>query len=213
MRFGDSRSFFRTCLKSGRGIAALAAFVLLALASGCDGAGEMIQADCERLSTAQLKFKNSSSSATYKVLLDNAIIATLGPGQSSEETVAAGLHAVGFLFASNNARACSDSTPNLASCAVYEASCGANQQFRSVQITHSANFSAGIALKVGSVRYDIGGPGQTIRIPMTSEVAPACVWECPTGVSCRWDCNYQVREGGSYQVVSGSNGDLTLVLR
>jgi len=84
-------------------------------------------ADCERNHTVEVTFGNRSSQATYEVIFDGAIVATLVPGaESNVMTVADGRHSVMFRFARTPVAACMPSTVNWGRCTRHVVWCDAN---------------------------------------------------------------------------------------
>lgn len=83
-------------------------------------------ASCVTNNTAQLAFGNVSAARTYAVLFNGALVATLGPGQTTPSApVAAGVqHTILFTYANtNNQLACNPLTPVLAQCQVQTYTC------------------------------------------------------------------------------------------
>lgn len=74
-----------------------------------------------------------------------------------------------------------------------------------IEVTDGTGYAFGIAVSVDGNRYDIG-PNQTVQIPVTRGEPDFCIWECPSGIDCRWDCGYFVVVGGQYKVIVDNRG-------
>ena len=69
-------------------------------------------------------FENrSNTNTTYDVIWDGSRVSTLGPGQSSSITAAAGQHTLQFRVSNSSTGACTTSTPVLAMNVAYTFSC------------------------------------------------------------------------------------------
>jgi hypothetical protein len=103
----------------------LAATLLLLLQVGCSGSSSSPTApsSCEFNSTAEVTFRNTSSSQTMQVNINQGVGAVLAPGESKTVTLAAGTWAVQFINTATGKRACSDSSWTWAACTSSSLSC------------------------------------------------------------------------------------------
>jgi len=62
-----------------------------------------------------------------------------------------------------------------------------------------------VTVVVQSQDYAIG-EDKVVRIPLTTYSTQLCIWECPVGEYCTWDCAYTVRVGQRYAVVFDERG-------
>ena len=75
-------------------------------------------------SLPEVTFENkSNTNKTYDVIWDGSRVGTIGPGQTTKITTAAGQHTLVFQISNSNTGACSTSTPVLALNVNYTFSC------------------------------------------------------------------------------------------
>lgn len=79
---------------------------------------------CEVNDTAEVKFRNDSDTITMEVVWDGAVLATLDPGETSDDfTQNVGEHTCVFRNANTHENACAIAYPNLAQCTVHTYFC------------------------------------------------------------------------------------------
>lgn len=79
---------------------------------------------CEVNDTAEVNFRNDSNNITMEVVWDGAVLATLDPGETSDDfTQNVGDHTCVFRNANTHENVCAMGYPNLAQCTVHTYSC------------------------------------------------------------------------------------------
>jgi hypothetical protein len=188
----------------------------MGMLDGCDGGDPkkvIGPSDCEQRNTAEISLQNGSSGATYDAFVDGARVATLAPGKDFTLSVTARqTHALDFKYSDTGAVACSQATPSLPVCTSQSFTCTANPTYRGITVMNATPY-IGIGISVGTRRFDIAR-NQNLLISMSRGSEGLCVWECPQGVPCRWDCNYTANDNHAYVVqqnLAGSSGDMKIV--
>jgi hypothetical protein len=89
---------------------------LLLAAPGCSDS-DPTAAPCQSAGTGTLAFRNESSSATLRVLVNGRFVAEVTPGASSQHDVSGGSHIVVWHFQGTHVPACDPATATIAPCA------------------------------------------------------------------------------------------------
>ncbi len=80
-------------------------------------AAENAKPDCEKNSTGTVYFENRHGTTTYDIIWDGSKLTTVTPGNRSDTyTFASGQHTLLFRVTNTTTAACTQSTPNLATC-------------------------------------------------------------------------------------------------
>jgi hypothetical protein len=110
-----------------KGLATVLIGIIFLSSSGCsesDDTDEWGTPLCEINDTAEVNFRNDSTTITMEVVWDGAVIATLDPGETSDDfTQNVGNHTSVFRNANTHENVCAIASPNLAQCTVHTYSC------------------------------------------------------------------------------------------
>ena len=174
-------------------------FALGVLLTACTGDG-VVQSDCQRTGTALVMFENHTPDATFHASVDNAIVATLSPGETASRDVHAGRHTLRCCIPLS-ADACTSRTDTLDVCSqtTYDCvlpPCITDQTARITLVNDSS--CCPFAVYVDGFHVADLGPGEsTDVIVSTGAVHPA---EFRVGTETYCSMNFAVTACGMYSL-------------